>query len=1093
MVEPIALSVAGMVASKLLEQVMEATKIAISCNECCKVLHALLKELQPIVDHAVRQISQSNFDNAFKRPRSAVHDWLDELEGTLKRAAVEVNKCIKQQPDLNPVSRYNTGKRILDVTESVKKLLQQASFVGLVVTFSESSRAQKMEKMMQEIHQMIYDLGATAQRIEFATVAQESLQENCTTSSAQGITSAIKSALHNLLHYLSLGPSDNMSRVGTGASTSSSCPRELIVNEDAHKLSDIQEVPQLVFGLDNFTMRLQQSITSSSIDAKPRCVGVWGMGGAGKTLLAQIAYNSREVREHFKEGKLIWLTVSQTPNIKGLYDSFCRQLGLMPMSFAQLEEYRTRLYNEFLRRRVFLVLDDVWNKGVLEQLDLAKGRGSVTLVTSRNQLVLKKAGVIDEDELQGVAELVADECKGLPLALKVIGGLMVGKTTCPEWEFQLNCLRESRKLPEQQEEEKLFGRLKLSYDNLDNDNPVSKECFLGFAAFPEDRVVEIKELIKLWKGQGLLDDGTKMFGDDFTRFAYYLVGLLVARSLIEVAGNEEDEVDETNVGDDCLYGCKVHDVMRDLALHIIEGEKPITCLYRPGKKLVEFPRDWIRTFESELYEVRNLSLMENDLTTLNDVIFSAPKLEVLLLSKNRGLKVMPKQFWKGIKNLKHLDLSNCYKLESLPGEIGNLRQLTHLHLKSCGNLKSLPRKIGNLRQLTHLDLHHCDKLESLPKEIGKLTQLTHLDLQHCDKLESLPRKIGNLRQLTHLDLHHCDQLESLPKEIGKLTQLTHLDLQHCDKLKSLPRKIGNLRQLTHLDLHHCDQLESLPKEVGKLTQLVYLNLSFCSNLKYHPSTVDDLRSLQYLNLEVSSPNGCSPSTKIQVQAFAAYICKLTTRTELHMSGKTCGILEQCDQLLKLVSKLDKLKSFHIRHFYLLETLPDAIQSMVHLEEFSVSNCVNIKILPSVITLFSKLKVLLLKNMFSLESLPALNTLKMLSTLRISCCGFKKLPDSFTSSGAFPSLKILDCLRSGLVEFPEVEDGAMPKLQILNLDCTNIESLPDTLIYLKNLKVVYIWEGRFDDLCEKFENTWLSGKFRSKEENHVWELLYAQSI
>jgi disease resistance protein RPS2 len=139
--------------------------------------------------------------------------------------------------------------------------------------------------------------------------------------------------------------------------------------------------------------------------------------------------------------------------------------------------------------------------------------------------VLKKAGVIDEDEvqvgvlskedrwklfcvhafprgfsnipsqLQEVAELLADECKGLPLALKVIGGSMVGKSTRQEWEYQLNCLRESRQLPEQQEEEALFGRLKLSYDNLDNDNPMSKECFLGFVAFPEDWEVEMKELI----------------------------------------------------------------------------------------------------------------------------------------------------------------------------------------------------------------------------------------------------------------------------------------------------------------------------------------------------------------------------------------------------------------------------------------------------------------------------------------------------------------------------------------------------------------------------------------------------------------------
>jgi hypothetical protein len=93
MVEPIAVNIAGTVAAKLLEQVMEATKIAISCNNCCKVLHSLLQELQPVVDHAIHQISQRNSDNSFKGLRSGVHDWLDELEGTLKRAAVEVNHC----------------------------------------------------------------------------------------------------------------------------------------------------------------------------------------------------------------------------------------------------------------------------------------------------------------------------------------------------------------------------------------------------------------------------------------------------------------------------------------------------------------------------------------------------------------------------------------------------------------------------------------------------------------------------------------------------------------------------------------------------------------------------------------------------------------------------------------------------------------------------------------------------------------------------------------------------------------------------------------------------------------------------------------
>jgi len=526
----------------------------------------------------------------------------------------------------------------------------------------------------------------------------------------------------------------------------------------------------------------------------------------------------------------------------------------------------------------------------------------------------------------------------------------------------------------------------------------------------------------LWKAQGLLDDPTKKLGDDPTRSAYYLVGLLIGRSLIEVV---ETGYDSTS--------CKVHDVMRDLALHIIEGQKPITCLYRPGKKLVEFPGDWIRTYESQPCEVRKLSLMENDLTTLIGVTFFAPKLQVLLLARNERLEAMPKQFLKGIENLKVLDLGECYKLKSLPKEIGNLRQLTHLHLATCLRLESLPKEIGNLRQLTHLDLAMCMKLESLPKEIGKLTQLTHLHLQSCWRLESLP------------------------KEIGKLTQLVHLDLSLYQDLKQLPKSIGYLQTLQ------------------------WRNIKDFPGVKYLPSTMCDLRSLQYLNLDGSSTNGLwgKPSWKLYGQAFAVDICKLTVLIELHISGVTCEIVQLCDQLSKLVSKLVKLKSFHIQQCHKLGILPDAIQSMVCLEEFWVCSCGQMKILPSVITLFSKLKVLKLEGMSSLESLPALNTLKMLSSLSIRLCNsIKKLPDSFTSSDAFPSLKELDCSGSGLIEFSEVEDGAMPKLQILNLDTRNIKSLPDTLIYLKNLKVVYICQDEFDDFCKKFENSWLLGKLRT---------------
>jgi len=266
------------------------------------------------------------------------------------------------------------------------------------------------------------------------------------------------------------------------------------------------------------------------------------------------------------------------------------------------------------------------------------------------------------------------------------------------------------------------------------------------------------------------------------------------------------------------------------------------------------------------------------------------------------------------------------------------------------------------------------------------------------------------------------------------------------EFESLPEKVGKLTQLIHLDLLVCYHLKKLPKPIGYLQSLQWLDLTHYDDLKYLPSTMGDLRSLQYLNLDGPSTNGLwrKPSWKLYGQAFAVDICKLTALIELHISGDTCESVELCDQLLKLVSKLVKLKSFHICSFHKLGTLPDAIQSMVHLEIFWVSHCEQIKILPSFITLFSKLKVFKLDGMFSLESFPALNILKMLSTLSITRCKLiKKLPNSSTSLDAFPSLKALDCLDSGLVEFSEVEDGAMPKLQILNLHNTDIKSVENS--------------------------------------------------
>ncbi len=196
-------------------------------------------------------------------------------------------------------------------------------------------------------------------------------------------------------------------------------------------------------------------MTSEGSDAATQYVGVQGMAGVGKTLLLQRLYWSPKVHGHFKGAKFIWCTVGQTPDIMALYRTLSGELGLKPQKNLNPEDYKLKLHSQFGQKRVFLVLDDVWKDKAFDSLDLAKGDGSVTLLTTRDRSLLERASphisqvhmtpLLKEDswslfcvhafrspsnvpsELKALAQSMAEECQGLPLALKVIGRANVWK------------------------------------------------------------------------------------------------------------------------------------------------------------------------------------------------------------------------------------------------------------------------------------------------------------------------------------------------------------------------------------------------------------------------------------------------------------------------------------------------------------------------------------------------------------------------------------------------------------------------------------------------------------------------------------------
>jgi len=324
-----------------------------------------------------------------------------------------------------------------------------------------------------------------------------------------------------------------------------------VARECDQPLQEVHDWPQLTFGLGSYVERIETLVTSEGRNAAPRYVGVWGMGGVGKTLLLQTLYGSTKLQGHFQGGMFIWLTVGQTPDTMALYRTLSAELGLEPELYVNPEDYKRYLHTQFIQKRVFLVLDDVWEDESFDSLDLAKGDGSVTLLTTRIPFLLERASphisqehmvpLSYEDswslfcvhafrppsnvpcELKALAQSMAEECGGLPLALKVIGRAMFGKTS-PElqWEPLLKKLRQSRK-QERFVHLALYERLKLGCDPLFEDDWRLKDCFLYFAAFPEDSELDFEYILWHWIGEGLVPAHD---GDDPTADAFSLLNKL---------------------------------------------------------------------------------------------------------------------------------------------------------------------------------------------------------------------------------------------------------------------------------------------------------------------------------------------------------------------------------------------------------------------------------------------------------------------------------------------------------------------------------------------------------------------------------------
>jgi len=272
-------------------------------------------------------------------------------------------------------------------------------------------------------------------------------------------------------------------------------------------------------------------------------------------------------------------------------------------------------------------------------------------------------------------------------------------------------------------------------------------------------------------------------------------------------------------------------------------------------------------------------------------------------------------------------------------------------------------------------------------------------------LEEIPQEWKQLRKALKLSLK-SNNLRKLPESFYA-PELESLMLG-INSIQFVPESfLSNIPKLRVLDLSY-GSFTRLPEELGNLKHLVFLNLCCCESLVILPDSVGKLHALKCL--DVSDSNlVCLPSS----------VVGLTSLQELHTRG--CYLSWDPDACAQ----------------YWGQDPPEFV--------------------PTIVASLEDICGLILLTKLSLSGVYQLphniNGLTKLKNLKLESLHLKHLPKSFTCCGAFPALTYLNlnnCMN--LVEFPEVDEGALPKLQTLDFyGCDSLKHLPLSLEFLTSLK------------------------------------------
>ncbi|KAL1174849.1 hypothetical protein V6Z11_A04G045200 [Gossypium hirsutum] len=591
-------------------------------------------------------------------------------------------------------------------------------------------------------------------------------------------------------------------------------------------------------------------------------IGVWGMGGVGKTTIMKHIHNDLLKQQRFE--RVIWVTISKEFNVKKVQDDIAGALELKNWPREGDKLRRAAILSEMLNNegKHVLILDDVWDKVSLEEVGIPKPSGSngcKLVLTTRSEHVCKYMGckvikvkplseeealilflnkvgpnIVQSPTIMPTLKLVVKECAGLPLTIVVVAGTLKGEDNPLIWKNALGELKERIGKVEGVEAE-VIERLKFSFDHLKDKQ--AKHCFLYCTVYPEDFEIDMDELIECWIEEGFIDDmGTRKEMKDK---GHVILKKLEYNCLLENVSSDE---------------MKMHDAVRDMALSITRMNP--RYMIQAGLQLEEIPKK-----EQWSPDVEKVSLMHNSISKISiDLLPTKCQLLTTLLLQHNPIKKIPYSFFTNmpcLSNLTTLLLRGCYKLKDLPC-LSMLQELKKLDL-SMTNIEEVPEGIDMLIKLRYLDLENMFTLKGIPAGLlPKLVHLQHLCLGvEKEKISLKAEEMEPLKKLECLtgcfeDINEFNKfissMQQNKKNLIKYNLVVGKLYIHSTRDKRLT--IGGVHNWAELNIFNCHYLRSLVDDNSSFKNAIDLrcvvSLSPFASSSAHPFQSLELLSLQYL-------------------------------------------------------------------------------------------------------------------------------------------------------------------------------------------------------------------------------------------------------